>query len=223
MLPKSGMSTKIRCAISFFFQNYCRIDFRYLLSKNRCLLWNFGTTLPSTNVYEIPANVSQDIDLFGLVPVNTLGTLVMTYDTHFLFMIFTSNAVQTFNGKTCLKCRTCNSPLLNNKGVGLYFIRPLPRGFLNLYMFGLLVLVIRPLSEWGHLWFHHVLFLLFLVQNGLLAATFACKSEECLWQDWYIWHNFCTNHTHIWHIQSEYEPIKWNISNSHLIVEHCFL
>ncbi len=60
------------------------------------------------------------------------------------------------------------------------------------------------------LWFHHVLFLLFFVQSqksqhlvgelincapkdgvyiGCLGGadrTFACKSQECLWQDWYI-------------------------------------
>ncbi len=58
----------------------------------------------------------------------------------------------------------------------------------------------RPLPEGGLLWFHHVLFLLFhcrcfvvLLSIGVIggaARTFACKSQECLWQDWYISINF---------------------------------
>ncbi len=57
--------------------------------------------------------------------------------------------------------------------------------------------MIRPLTETGLLWFVHVLFL-YLVQSqksqhiesiasiGGADRTFACKSQECLWQDWYI-------------------------------------
>ena len=63
-------------------------------------------------------------------------------------------------------------------------------------------LLIRPLMEWGLLWYHHVLFLLFLFlvlvqsqksQHSTFSLshregpfTFVCKSSCQDWQDWYI-------------------------------------